>query len=368
VLRQAVGRIESRLVGPTGAALCRALNFNDVGLPWLIFDCTANPRCAALGRKVFDRLAAGDGWNAPGENNGFRLYYAGVLGYKLTGEPRFLDEVLRGLERTAAIYDPSAGVFHSNAWIEGTHSTLIDTGATLNAFLWASAQRPEYRAMLDSHYRRILREHVRPDGSTIQMVLLDPATGRRIGHRTYQGYSDDSCWARGQAWGIYGYAAAYEALGEPLFLDTARRLADWYVERVPPDGVPYYDFLDPHAPDAPPDTSAAALACAGILRLARCWPQMPTQYMATARTAMRTLATDYLTAEGRLLGGCWGRFPDEFLEGKDWIHRENRHANEYYVWGRNIVLPESGELFYALGFFVESLHRLLKPDSDLLDL
>lgn len=79
-------------------------------------------------------------------------------------------------------------------------------------------------------------------------------------------------------------------------------------------------------------------------------------------------AESRLATPGMLLGGCWGKFPDEFIERhSDWIHRENRHGEDYYVWKRNIVLPENGELFYTLGFFVEALHRLLKPDSELLD-
>jgi unsaturated chondroitin disaccharide hydrolase len=375
-LRRALDKVERRLLGPDARATCDRLNYNDVGVPWLLYDCTGSAACATLGRRVFDRLARGTGWSEPGENNGFRIYYGAVLGYLLTGDERMLAEVRTGLEVTARIFDPLAGVFRGDAWIEGAHSTLVDTGATLNPFLWAAGREPRYRDMLDRHFRRAARDHVRPDGSTVQLVFLDPGSGETAGHRTYQGYDDASCWARGQAWALYGFAGAWEALREPLFRDTAARLAEWFLDHLPDDGVPYYDFLDPHIPDAPRDTSAAAIACAGLLRLAKCWSGAPRRYTRMAHTTLKALERDYLTptAEGdprppgMLLGGCWGRFADEFLRrNAGWIHPRNTHADEYYVWKRNIVLPESGELFYGLGFFLEALHRLWRPDSGLLD-
>jgi len=375
-LRRALDKVERRLLGPDAEATCDRLNYNDVGVPWLLYDCTGNAAYAGHGRRVFDRLARGGGWTQPGENNGFRIYYAAVLGHFLTGDERMLAEARAGLEVTERIFDPRAGVFRGDAWVPGAQSTLVDTGATLNPFLWAANRRPEYRDMLDRHFRRAARDHVRPDGSTVQLVFIDPDTKETTGHRTYQGYDDASCWARGQAWGIYGFAGAWEALREPLFRDTAARLADWYLDHLPDDGVPYYDFLDPHVPDAPRDTSAAAIACAGLLRLCKHWPDAPPRCAGAVDAAVQTLERHYLTPTGEddphppgmLLGGCWGRFPDDFIRrNAAWIHPRNTHAGEYHLWKRNIVLPESGELFYGLGFFLEALHRLWKPDSPLLD-
>ncbi len=375
-LTRAVARVESRLLGPGGEAYCDRLDFNDVGIPWLLYDLTGNEEYAGLGRRVFDRLAENRGWTEQSENNGFRIYYSAVLGYKLTGDPRMHAEVMQGLKATERIFDPRAGVFRGDAWVKGVQSTLVDTGATLSPFLSAANEMPRYRQMLRSHFRRATCDHVRLDGSTFQMALIDPQTKETVGHRTYQGYAEDSCWARGQAWAIYGFAGAYEVLRLPLFLETAAKLADWYVEHLPDDCIPYYDFLDPHIPDAAKDTSAAALACAGLLRLCRHWADAPRKYEQVIRATMEALQREYLTPvdahdswpPGMLLGGCWGRFPDEFIRRNSaWIHPQNTHQGDYYVWKRNIVLPENGELFYTLGFFVEAMHRLLKPDSGLLD-
>ena len=87
-----------------------------------------------------------------------------------------------------------------------------------------------------------------------------------------QGFKDDSTWARGQAWAIYGFATAYRYTQDPRYLETAHRTADWFTGHLPPDRVPYWDFDVPQAPPQPRDTSAAAIASQ---RAARAQPGRP---------------------------------------------------------------------------------------------
>jgi unsaturated chondroitin disaccharide hydrolase len=109
--------------------------------------------------------------------------------------------------------------------------------------------------------------HVRPDGGTFQVVDYDPDTGAVRGKYTSQGYSRDSTWARGQAWGIYGFTVAYRETKNPAFLDTAKKLAGYFIDHLPPDHVPYWDFDAPYIPDEPRDSSAAAIAASALLDL-----------------------------------------------------------------------------------------------------
>ncbi|KAG5732742.1 Unsaturated glucuronyl hydrolase [Termitomyces sp. T112] len=109
------------------------------------------------------------------------------------------------------------------------------------------------------------------DGRSIwQMVEYNSTTGEVIGKRTIQGYSDNSAWTRGQAWGIYGFANMFKLTGEKKYLKTARRLADYFINRLPGDGIVPWDFDAPLLP-APraADSSAACIAAAALLLLAR---------------------------------------------------------------------------------------------------
>jgi unsaturated chondroitin disaccharide hydrolase len=114
-----------------------------------------------------------------------------------------------------------------------------------------------------------MQEHVRPDGSTYHLVAYDPATGAAKRKATVQGYRDDSTWARGQAWALYGFTVAYRETGDERFLATARRTADYFVAHLPEDKVPYWDFQAPNIPAEPRDSSAAAIAASGLLELSR---------------------------------------------------------------------------------------------------
>jgi unsaturated chondroitin disaccharide hydrolase len=114
----------------------------------------------------------------------------------------------------------------------------------------------------------IAREYIRDDGSSYQVVWFDPETGEVAKKDTLQGYSADSCWSRGQAWGIYGFAQAYKSTGDLRLKKQAARLAKYFVSRLPEDGVVFYDFDDPNHPLVPKDTSAQAIAAAGLFALA----------------------------------------------------------------------------------------------------
>ncbi|MBE9593035.1 MAG: glycoside hydrolase family 88 protein, partial [Proteobacteria bacterium] len=82
---------------------------------------------------------------------------------------------------------------------------------------------------------------------------------------TYQGYNSDSCWSRGQAWAIYGFALAYKTSKDEIFLETSEKLSDYFIKNLPEDYVPYWDFDDPEK--SVKDSSAAAIACSGLLTL-----------------------------------------------------------------------------------------------------
>lgn len=124
---------------------------------------------------------------------------------------------------------------------------------------------PHLAEVATTHALATLDSHIRSDDSTCHVVNFEQQDGSVKERMTNQGYADDSCWSRGQAWAITGYAQCYRWTREPKFLDASRRLAEYFLRRLPADGVPPWDFDAPQP--GPKDTSAAMVAAYGMLLL-----------------------------------------------------------------------------------------------------
>ena len=112
------------------------------------------------------------------------------------------------------------------------------------------------------------RTLVRGDGSASHEGIFDLDTGQFLRQTTQQGWRDDASWARGQGWAMYGFGTAYRYTGDRRFLDTAIACADFYRERTSDRLVPAVEYLDEPSPDAPYESSAAAIAADAFWQLA----------------------------------------------------------------------------------------------------
>jgi unsaturated chondroitin disaccharide hydrolase len=184
--------------------------------------------------------------------------------------------------------------------------------------------------------RRVL---VRGDGSTAHEGLFDTETGEFLQQTTHQGWRGDSCWSRGLTWAMYGFGTSYEYSGDPRFLETAEACADYYITHTPADGVPPWDFNALGESRRLLDTSAAAIAASGLLRLCRLIhdPVKGHFYWTTAIRILRTLCEKYL---GRDVEGWEG-----ILRGGVYHYHKKLGVNESVMWGEY--------------FFVEALESAL---------
>ncbi|HEY3441171.1 MAG TPA: glycoside hydrolase family 88 protein [Paludibaculum sp.] len=183
------------------------------------------------------------------------------------------------------------------------------------AIIFYAARETGDRKLRDIAIRHALttrRYLVRGDGSTAHEGLFDLQSGEFLRQTTHQGFRGDSCWSRGLAWALYGFNSCYEYTRDPRFLATAQGCADYYLTHTNPDGVPSWDFQAPDDSRHLLDTSAAAIAAAGLLRLCRQLPD-PVKGFYYYSSALRILCTlcekhtakDDAKWEGILKGGVY---------------------------------------------------------------
>lgn len=225
-------------------------------------------------RAAAERLLAGLVERAGERHNhdlGMLFCPSAVRGYELTGEPRYRDAAVTAAESLAAQFNergrflPGWGFFGRDDW---AGATLVDTLMNLPLLLWASSEtgNPRLREVALAHGRTSLAHHLRDDGSTFHVYRFDPETGTPLGGATYQGRRAGSCWSRGQAWAIAGCTLLARAGAGREYLEAAGRAADYYLDRLPDDLIPPWDF-DAGGAGEPRDTSAGAIAAYGLLLL-----------------------------------------------------------------------------------------------------
>jgi hypothetical protein len=274
------------------------------GTLWFLFQATRDPAWRALAERWTVGLE-GVKTIITTHDLGFMLFNSFGHGYLLTGNPRFRDVVLAGSRSLVTRYDPDVGAIRS--W-DTQHQTdrrgswrfpvIVDNLMNLEMLFWAARHGGDsaWSAIAATHAITSARAHVRLDGSTAHVALFDPTTGTLERTTTWQGYSDSSTWARGQAWAIHGFTMAYRWTRNRVLLDAAQRTADFFVRNLSGDGVPYWDFRHPAIPDTERDASAAAIAASGLLDLAR-WSDAAAaaRYRDGATRILASLSSSYLT-------------------------------------------------------------------------
>lgn len=203
---------------------------------------------------------------------GFLMFCSYGNAYRLTHNPKYRDIILATADTLATLYNPNVHTILSwprNVEMLGGHNTIMDNMINLEMLFWASKNGGDHRLydIAVDHAETTMKNHFRPDGTCYHVAVYNPETGVFLKGITHQGYADGSTWARGQAWAIYGFTMVYRETQEQRFLDFACKVADVYLNRLPEDGVPYWDFDDPSIPNAPRDASAAGIVASALLEL-----------------------------------------------------------------------------------------------------
>ena len=249
------------------------------GMLWLAWEMTGKGtyRQAAEDnvRSFVDRLERRT--NVDHHDLGFLYTLSACAAHRLTSSGTARAAGLQAAKLLFGRYDPVAKVVQ--AWGDMRDPAqrgrmIIDCNLNLPLLFWAGREtgEPRFADAATRHLEQAARYLVRPDASTYHTYFIDTATGEPRFGSTHQGYSDDSCWARGQAWGIYGFALGGLHTGKGEYFELAARLANYFLNRLPEDGVCCWDLIFTDDTRTPRDSSAAAIAACGLLELVKALP------------------------------------------------------------------------------------------------
>ena len=243
---------------------------------------------------------------------GFMLYCSFGNALRLTGDTAAYKEILlTGAESLISRYNPTVKAIRS--WQGWTFPVIIDNMMNLEFLTQASqlSGDSKYRDIAVTHANTTMANHYRPDYSSYHVIDYNPEDGSIVGKKTAQGAFDESAWARGQAWGLYGYVMMYRETGDGAYLDFAKHLASFMLNHpnMPEDGVPYWDFDAPDLPAESPyvadytanrDASAAAVMASALIELSTFTEGEESEtYLGAAERVLESLsAAPYKAAAG----------------------------------------------------------------------
>jgi unsaturated chondroitin disaccharide hydrolase len=293
------------------------------GQLWLAYEQTSDTMFLAAARAQRPYFA--DRLNRPESHThdlGFLYTLSAVADRKVTGDAEARRMGIAAADALTKRYNPAGRFIQAwNPWPTDTPAEaarklgkiIVDCMENLALLYWAAAETGEarYAEIATAHADTSLRYLVRPDGSTYHTFDFDPKSGSPLGGSTHQGFADESCWSRGQAWAIHGFAMTFRYTDDARFQRAAMRLADYAIAHLTAHPVPFWDYrLTEDAPHYR-DSSAAAIMAAGLFVLADTLGNraVADQYRVTARTILNALIAGYMTvgnpdAEGLLIHGA----------------------------------------------------------------
>lgn len=245
--------------------------------------------------------------NGTTHDMGFKVFCSVGNAFRLTGNTHDKDVIIEAAKTLSTRFNPKTGVIlswdHSrDKWV---NPVIIDNMMNLEMLFEATKLTGDssFYKIAVSHANTTMKNHFRPDFSSYHVIDYDPNTGAVLKKNTHQGYSHESAWARGQAWGLYGYTMCYRYTKNPVYLKQAEDIAKFIFDHpnMPKDLVPYWDFNAPQIPNEPRDASAAAVMASGLYELSK-YSNQGGDYYKKANKILKSLSTDYIAPTGTAKG------------------------------------------------------------------
>ena len=294
------------------------------GSLWYMYDLTKDDMWQKQADR-FTRAIENAKNNTAHHDIGFVIGSSFGNGYRLTKNDYYKQVMLQAAVSQITRFDPRTGCIKSWNTSSGWQSergwqypVIVDNMMNLELLFAATRFTGDstYYKIAVSHADATMKNQYRPDFSCYHVVDYDSITGAVRNRHTAQGFAHESAWARGQAWGLYGFVMCYRETGYPRYLEQAEKIANWWMshKNLPDDCVPYWDFDAPNIPDELRDASAAAITSSALIELASFQTAHSRDYMAFAEKTLAALSSAaYLAAPGEngyfILKHCVGSIP-----------------------------------------------------------
>lgn len=282
---------------------------------------------------------------------GFMMYCSFGNAYRLTNNPAYKEIILTAAETLTKRYRPSIRSIQS--WDSSARfrcPVIIDNMMNLELLCWSGDQTREvkYKVIAIDHTESTLKNHYRPDFSSYHVLDYDLATGKVTAKKTAQGFSDESAWARGQSWGLYGFTLMYRFTKEPRYLQQAKNIANFLLNHpnLPKDKIPYWDYNATDIPSAYRDVSAGSILASALLELGQyAEGKEKDKYVSTAKTILQNLSGVKYRNKAGENGGFILKHSVGNIPGKSEVDVPLTYADYYFLEAlmryKNWYLPKA---------------------------
>ena len=311
------------------------------GLMWLMYSVTDKEEYRKTAENIEEYLdRALMNYSGLGHDVGFIWRLASGADYQLTGSKKAKNRQSIAANHLMARFNPTGEFLRAwNIERDGektTGWTIIDTMMNLPILYWASEEYedPRFKDVAMKHADKTMLNHLRPDGSVRHIVKYEPETGEIVGENAGQGYGIGSSWSRGQAWAVYGFVLSYIHTGKKEYLDTAKKVAHYFIACVCKDWLPRQDFRAEE--EYIYDASAGLIAACGMIEIAKLVPAHEKKlYINTAMKLIMTIEKEWAD---------WSTDTDFIIKMSTGSYNNKTSHNTY--------------LIYADYYFVEALYKL----------
>ena len=242
------------------------------GQLWFLYELTGNSQWKTQA-EIFTAKIEQQQYDATTHDVGFKIYCSAGTAYRLTGNQHYKAVIIQAATTLSKRFNATTGTIkswdHMPRW---KYPVIIDNMMNLELLFAASKLSGDssFYKIAVAHANSTLKNHFRADNSSYHVVDYDTAkAGAILEKKTHQGFADESAWARGQAWGLYGYTMCFRETGDSIYLTQAKKIAGYILrhKNLPKDLIPYWDFNAPGIPAEPRDVSAAAITASALYEL-----------------------------------------------------------------------------------------------------
>lgn len=270
---------------------------------WYFYQYTKDKKWLNLARKYTEDIKK-EQYNRGTHDLGFMIYGPFGNGYRLTGDTAYKAVIIQAAKSLSTRFNKTAGVLKSwdhngDKW---KYPVIIDNMMNLELLFEATKITGDssFYKIAVSHADHTIKNHFRPDFSSYHVIDYDTLkSGNILQKLTAQGYANQSAWARGQAWALYGYTLCFRETKNKAYLAQADGIAGFILNSkvTPADGIPYWDYNDPNIPNVSRDASAAAITASALYELAK-YSGNAKKYKAAADKILYSLSTKYTSKIG----------------------------------------------------------------------